>query len=224
MMEQAYVAPEMGALHSEGIKQLIKALVLVQKSSILSQKDGDNIHFKSKYSTLTKVWNCIREPLTSNGFCITQIIGHADKGMSLTTLLLHESGEWLKSVAPLRPARDGVQDFGSYITYMRRYAICSLIGVVPTDDDDGESDAKVYREKKVEKKEEKKLESTKSFNELKEVLEELNINSSRLIEYLKNVIKEKKAKDNITLTMEEAANSALVAREKSIPHYKKFIA
>jgi len=49
--------------------------------------------------------------------------------------LLHSSGEFEEGAYPL-PDRGSPQEIGSAITYARRYALCSVTGVAPDDDDD----------------------------------------------------------------------------------------
>lgn len=49
--------------------------------------------------------------------------------------LLHISGEFEEGAYPL-PDRGSPQEIGSAITYARRYALCSVTGVAPDDDDD----------------------------------------------------------------------------------------
>lgn len=49
--------------------------------------------------------------------------------------LLHVSGEYEEGTYPL-PDRGSPQEIGSAITYARRYALCSVTGVAPDDDDD----------------------------------------------------------------------------------------
>ena len=56
----------------------------------------------------------------------------------LTTLLMHSSGEFIGSYMTAKPAQENPQVLGSMLTYLRRYALASVVGVV-SDDDDGEA-------------------------------------------------------------------------------------
>jgi hypothetical protein len=62
-----------------------------------------------------------------------------DKSPVLVTLLTHTSGEWIKSEFPIKAQPSGktneMQALGSGITYLRRYAICSMLGIAQEDDD-----------------------------------------------------------------------------------------
>ena len=60
------------------------------------------------------------------------------------TLLLHELGGTLTARTPL-PPWEGVQQYGSMVTYIRRYALTAMLGIATEDDDDGEAAAKPGR-------------------------------------------------------------------------------
>jgi hypothetical protein len=52
--------------------------------------------------------------------------------------LAHSSGQWIESSLYVAPTRFDAQGTGSVITYLRRYALMSVAGIGP-DDDDGEA-------------------------------------------------------------------------------------
>lgn len=52
--------------------------------------------------------------------------------------LMHAGGDSQEGVYPL-PAQGSAQEYGSAITYARRYALCSVVGVAAEDDDDGQA-------------------------------------------------------------------------------------
>ena len=56
----------------------------------------------------------------------------------MTTLLLHVSGQWIKSDVMTMPVtKRDAQGFGSALSYARRYSLLALAGVTGDDDDDG---------------------------------------------------------------------------------------
>src|SRR5690606_13851005 len=55
----------------------------------------------------------------------------------IRTVLGHSSGQWISSTFRLIVGKNDMQGLGSAITYARRYAISALVGVVDTEDDDG---------------------------------------------------------------------------------------
>ena len=123
---------------SESIANLAKALSIVQGKLTYAKKDSKNPFFKSNYADLESVWDACRELLSNNGLAVTQFPGlysELDKSMSLTTILTHESGEWITQEMSVPVSKVDAQGAGSAITYMRRYALAAVVGVVQADDD-----------------------------------------------------------------------------------------
>src|SRR5688572_18466158 len=107
-------------------------------------KDSDNPAFRgSKYADLTAVWDSIRGPLTDNGISVLQDVENHGEGVSVTTRLQHESGEYMEfgplTIPMSKPDAHGV---GSATTYGRRFALSAAVGVVSDVDDDGNAAAK----------------------------------------------------------------------------------
>lgn len=132
---------------SANLKDLAGALCKAQASIGAAKRDGKNPHFGSTFATLEAVLEAISEPLAENGLsCVQLPIGHPT-GIALRTILLHESGQWIAGTMTLpfdtQKGRTEVQAAGSTITYMRRYALMSLLGV-PTEDDDGNAAGETY--------------------------------------------------------------------------------
>jgi hypothetical protein len=125
-------------LQSESIANLAKSLSIVQGKLTYAKKDSKNPFFKSNYADLESVWDACRDLLASNGLSVAQFPGtysDLDKSMSLTTMLMHESGEWISQEMSVPVSKVDAQGAGSAITYMRRYALAAVIGVVQADDD-----------------------------------------------------------------------------------------
>ena len=55
--------------------------------------------------------------------------------MTVTTLLMHISGQWVRSVVGVVPAKTDAQGLGSVITYLRRYSLSGIAGIAQIDDD-----------------------------------------------------------------------------------------
>lgn len=125
---------------SADIGELAKALAAAQGEMTAAGKDATNTHFKSRYATLASVWDAIRGPLSRNGLSVSQVLETPENGPGVVvrTLLLHTSGQWIGSryVMPI-PDRLTPQAMGSAITYARRYALAAIVGIAPSDDDDG---------------------------------------------------------------------------------------
>ena len=123
---------------SPTIKELATALVDFQGEMRPVIKDAKNPFFKSKYVSLSAILSAIQEPLAKNGLSFCQFPS-GDNG--LTTILMHKSGEWLQDTVNTQPVKNDPQAIGSAITYMRRYALGSILGLNIEDDDDGNAAA-----------------------------------------------------------------------------------
>jgi hypothetical protein len=122
---------------SEEINELAGALAKAQGSMQSASFDRENPHFRSRYASLASAVNAGRKALSENGIAVSQLINSGE----LTTLAMHTSGQWLKSVIVL-PATPRPQEFGSALTYYRRYAFMAMVGIAP-DDDDADDDGNV---------------------------------------------------------------------------------
>lgn len=119
---------------SETISNLASSLVKFQSTVGKIKKEANNPFFKSSYASLPNVLDSIREPLAANNLSFVQFPSGAH---GLTTVLMHGSGEFISDTYEMRPAKDDPQGRGSAITYQRRYALASILGLSIDDDDDG---------------------------------------------------------------------------------------
>ena len=136
--EKDYMKPNETHLtwSSENIEKLAIALSKCQGEMEPASKDSENPFFKAKYADLASIWDTCRLPLSKNGLAVTQITNKSQNGMmSLTTILLHSSGQWIKGVLEMKPMKQDPQGYGSCLTYMRRYALSAMVGIAPEDDD-----------------------------------------------------------------------------------------
>lgn len=100
--------------------------------------------YKFSYATLDAIIEHVRGVLTENGLWFTQTtapVYGADNAIApglvlLRTTLHHESGQWIASEM-LVPDQTTNQEFGSALTYRRRYALATLLGIAADSDDDG---------------------------------------------------------------------------------------
>uniref|UniRef100_UPI00352BB2FD ERF family protein n=1 Tax=Aerococcus urinaeequi TaxID=51665 RepID=UPI00352BB2FD len=125
---------------SETQSEILKALAQFHKNIIQPKKDANNPFFKSKYVPLENVTEVIDKVAPEYGLAYAQeALTNTDKGMvGVTTLLTHESGEWIEfEPLFLKADKQTAQGYGSAITYARRYALSSAFGIASETDDDG---------------------------------------------------------------------------------------
>lgn len=118
---------------STEIKNLAKALTVFAVKMETVSFDSSNPFFKSKYASLTTLVEHARTVLSECGLAVSQL---TEGEGSVTTILMHESGEWMRSNLKLTPVKNDPQGLGSAITYARRYAYASILGLVADKDDD----------------------------------------------------------------------------------------
>lgn len=125
----------------EGGPDLFGALAKAQGMMRHAGFDRQNSHTKSRYATLAACLDAVREPLSSCGLSVSQLVGGGGDGhVVVTTVLGHESGQYLSTalrvaVAP-GPGQSPIQGVGGAITYARRYALLAIVGMSSAEDDD----------------------------------------------------------------------------------------
>lgn len=122
---------------SDTIGKLAAALLKAQKNIGAATKGAANPFFKSKYADLGSVMEACKEALNNEGIAVTQPVGNENGRHTVTTMLLHESGEFMAETMVLEVPKANMQDLGSAISYARRYGLQSF-GFIPAEDDDGE--------------------------------------------------------------------------------------
>lgn len=123
---------------SESISNIAKSLSQFQGEVKNPANTADNPFFKSKYAPLPDILNDIRPILSKYGLSVLQMPSGDGVNIIITTILMHESGEYIESEPLILKAdKPTAQGAGSAITYARRYAISAILGISSEDDDDG---------------------------------------------------------------------------------------
>lgn len=121
---------------SEQINELAAALAKAQGEMRNAGKNADNPYFKSKYADLGEILNTVKEPLAKYGLAITQLYdGMSGKDISVTTMLMHSSGQYIANTGNYPATKQDIQGVGSAITYARRYSLAAMLGLAQEDDD-----------------------------------------------------------------------------------------
>ena len=133
------------------MKNLFKALAAFQQEvkPIFKGTKG----YGYSYADLPTIFDKINPLLNKHGLGFTQLINTHEEDNYLNTIIFHvESGETLESntlipQATLKGMND-YQSFGSGVTYFRRYALSSALGLV-TDKDTDAAGEQVGIEKRI---------------------------------------------------------------------------
>lgn len=97
--------------------------------------------YQYKYADIADVLSSALPVLSKHGIAVTQPTRMADGVLWIETTLTHHCGETLSSEYPVCAIIGDHQKMGAAMTYARRYALCSLIGVAAEDDTDGQNAA-----------------------------------------------------------------------------------
>jgi hypothetical protein len=156
------------------MKNLFKSLAAFQQEVPVIHKATQGYGYS--YADLPKIFEVINPILKKHGLGFTQQLTNNDGQNCLKTVIFHESGEFMESecmipYVQLKGMND-YQGFGSGVTYYRRYALSSALGLVT----DKDTDASGEQVKKLPAIDEKRfqaaiksiLEGTYSIERLKE--------------------------------------------------------
>jgi hypothetical protein len=195
---QLNASPELGKL----FEALSKAQAEIKPAKI----DMENPYYKSKYASLKSCQEAYRAPLAKFGLAIVQQVYSEQDAYYVRTVLGHSSGQWMSNVFKLIVGKRDMQGLGSAITYGRRYGANALVGVVDTEDDDGNNSLppKVDNNPPQKPQPKPKAQDKKPMSLLEEVIQLSKVKNVSP-PHMKNLIKkcvgeEKKAKD---LTQQE---------------------
>lgn len=125
------------------MSELGKALLAFQSDMPALQRDAINPHFRNRHVSLENLMGHVLPKLNAAGLVVMQMpTVSREPGVgsvpALRTTILHaESGESIEDVMLLMPGKQDPQGQGSAITYARRYALMSALGLVADEDDDG---------------------------------------------------------------------------------------
>lgn len=179
--------PEM----SEKFDVVLSKLMKAKQEIGAVKKDSKNPFHKSNYASLNAYIDASEDHLLENGLILTQAgNGSFTEPMIIATLIHPESGQWIKSYFPILNPKQDSQGLGAAVTYMRRYSIATLLGLV-AEDDDGETAVGRGKYEQQKKKAVDKAEDSEEDKALLQKLLELFDKDDRFLvmEYIKVVSK-----------------------------------
>ena len=117
------------------MSEIVKALIKFHQSVDKIDKNARGNY--GKFADLANVLSTVTPPLLANGLVLTQTFEED----CLTPTLRHEGGETISSTTMLviSEGRNKTQEWGKAVTYQRRYAVCSILGLVADMDTDAEA-------------------------------------------------------------------------------------
>ncbi|NEO85475.1 MAG: hypothetical protein F6J87_14690 [Spirulina sp. SIO3F2] len=128
------------------MQALIKALCDARKSfeTIPKNKTAEVYSQRTKkkysyqYADLADIQAATVDKLAAQGLLIIQTTEPSEQGLLLVTELWHTSGESKASRFPLPSDVTDPQQYGSLLTYHKRYQWCAMLGISPEEDRDAQ--------------------------------------------------------------------------------------
>jgi hypothetical protein len=118
------------------MQKIAPAFIKAKRSFGPALKDKNNPAFRSKYADLGACLEAVEDALLENGIALYQETFDVESGVTVETVLLHESGESIRCGKLHVPAaKQDPQGYGSALTYARRYSLMAACGIAPEDDD-----------------------------------------------------------------------------------------
>lgn len=122
---------------AEALAAFQAELPAIKKTQTAKVKTKTGSDYSYTYAGLPDVSSTVLPLLGKHGLSFTAAPTLLNDRFVLSYRLLHSSGQSLDGAYPL-PSNGSAQELGSAITYARRYALCSVVGVAAEDDDDGQ--------------------------------------------------------------------------------------
>lgn len=135
-------------------KLLLDLFAAKQEFPVLD-KDAENPHFKSKFTPFKAVQTTIDPILWKHNLFIMQWPTIRDGQPALTTQLHHLDGQVMEDTMLLLTTKSDPQAQGSGISYAKRYAYMSILGLVSDEDDDGEAATRARRDERTNARDER---------------------------------------------------------------------
>ena len=105
-------------------------------------KAGVDFEYSYKYADITDVLAVVRPHFSKYGIAILQPTRIEDRLVMVATRLVHNTtGQFEESLYPVSSIGPDHRELGAALTYARRYALCSMIGLAPDEDTDGQTAA-----------------------------------------------------------------------------------
>jgi len=125
--------------HTSPSPNLAEALIKFQSSVPTIHDNSESYH--GGFANLPGVLSKIGPALRAAGLVVSQLPEEINGQPGLRTTLMHTSGEHVSAVTPLaiNSGKNGTQEWGKSMTYTRRYALLSVLGLcVGIEDNDAD--------------------------------------------------------------------------------------
>lgn len=138
---------------STEVKNIMLAIKNVQQNAgtVTKNAKGQVGTRSYAYTNLTGTWDAIKDLMNTNNLVVVSGPSTGDSAMGQffqTTIHHTESGEWISEQMLMVLQREDPQAIGAAITYYRRYQLTSMLGLIPDDDNDAQTQRLATSEQK----------------------------------------------------------------------------
>lgn len=124
---------------STSVTELLKSLVVIQSELPTMPKSSQAYGYK--YADLDTITQAIKPILARHNVAYMQTLTETANGLqAITTRVFNDKGEYIEDTTKLPEIQSGknnaAQTLGMSITYMRRYALCAMLGITSDEDTD----------------------------------------------------------------------------------------
>lgn len=151
---------------SQEVSNIFKAICECKKDFLPLQKNKQGYGYK--YVTLDAVIDMLNTVLPKHGLGFIQFPSTNEGEYTLTTRVIHESGEWLEdtikfNLTEISKAND-TQKLGASVTYFRRYTLSTIFGIAADEDVDGNVDTAIEL-RNTQQQQRKQFNEVSSYNQ-----------------------------------------------------------
>ncbi len=134
---------------SEQVNELAAAMSQAQGEYLPLVFNKTNPYERWEYNDLNSILAAVRPALTKNNVFFTQLPIVDSSGATIVyTRIIHSSGQWIECRSRVIPSLNNQHEFDSVLTFQKRAAACSILGIAGAGDktdDDAEKDMQVIR-------------------------------------------------------------------------------
>lgn len=128
------------------MKSILQALSKFQETCPAIVRQSNNPFFKSKYASLDDIQRHIKPHLQKAGLVVTQANVVIDGAPYVESRVWEaSSGEYISSTFPVIVGKVSAQDYGSAVSYAKRYSLTGLLNLIVADEDDDANSASQFQ-------------------------------------------------------------------------------
>lgn len=209
---------------SQEVSNIFKAICECKKDFLPLQKNKQGYGYK--YVTLDAVIDMLNTVLPKHGLGFIQFPSTCDGEYTLTTRVIHESGEWLEDtikfdLTDISKAND-TQKLGASVTYFRRYTLSTIFGIAADEDVDGNVDTAIELRNN-QQPQRKQFNETSSYNKQQPQQPQPQQKAQQTEQVENKSFFVKRKEDELYFTTNNEVNSEIEALSNEVYHDEKVL-